>query len=161
MGLCAIRNEDRSCDIGRRCLIGVNRHLVAGFIGAAVLLGCVSRPVPTPTRALGPGEAWLPVTNWTLPDGSTLLCAGGGFVGDFRLRGSPIDPRLVWMANPDGSRTDLSWPSGYSARFVPGLEVLDQNGRVVGRDGTLVTGGCSTQEHGVMSVELDTAESST
>jgi hypothetical protein len=59
------------------------------------------------------------------------------------------------MVYPNGARTDLSWPVGYSARFVPTLEVLDGSGRVVGRDGTLVTGGCSTQEPGVMFVELE------
>jgi hypothetical protein len=132
-----------------------DRHAFGALLAAIVLLGCVSRPVPTPTRPLGPGEAWLPIANWTLPDGSTLLCAGGGFVGDIRLRGAANDPRLAWMVYPDGSRTELSWPVGYSARFVPRLEVLDGAGRVVGRDGSLVTGGCSTQEPGVMYVELE------
>ena len=97
----------------------MSRHGIAALLLTAVLASCASRPIPTPSRALGPGERWLPVANWTLPDGSTLLCAGVGFVGDIRLRGAPDDPRLVWMVYPDGSRTDLAWPVGYSARFAP------------------------------------------
>jgi hypothetical protein len=139
----------------------MHRHVLAALAASCVLAACIARPVPTPSRPLGPGEQWLPVANWTLPSGDTFLCAGGGFVQDIRLRGAPDDPRLVWMVYPDGGRTDLSWPAGYSARFVPTLEVLDGSGRVVGRDGTLVTGGCGTQEPGVMFVELESVAPTT
>jgi hypothetical protein len=58
------------------------------------------------------------------------------------------------MIGPDGDRTELAWPVGYRARFDPGLELLTADARIVGREGTLVTGGCATVERGVMSVEL-------
>lgn len=123
----------------------------------AVLLvaACSSRPAPTPQRTLGPGERWVPIANWTTSGGQQVLCAGGGFPGVIRLRGSPDDPRLVWMVDAGGARTDLAWPVGYSARFTPELELLDNSARVVGRQGSLVVGGCQTADHGVMSVELE------
>jgi hypothetical protein len=75
-----------------------------------------------------------------------------------RLRGSPIDPRLVWMVWPDGHRTELGWPVSYSARFTPQLELLDGNGHVIARDGSRIEGGCSTADPQVMSVDFAAQE---
>jgi hypothetical protein len=130
--------------------------LVAMLTLGLLLTACAGRPPEaTPSRQLGSGEHWVPVFNWW-KDGQELLCAGGGFIGDIRLRGSPDDPRLVWMVWPDGHRTELGWPVGYSARFTPRLELLDAAGQVVAHDGTLVTGGCSTADPQIMWVELAT-----
>jgi len=41
-----------------------------------------------------------------------------------------------------GRRIDLVWPPGYSAQFNPGLEVLDERGKVLFRAGDIVQGGC-------------------
>jgi hypothetical protein len=41
-------------------------------------------------------------------------------------------------------RRDVIWPPGYVARFTPMLEVLDETGRVIFRDGDAVSGGCTT-----------------
>ena len=129
---------------------GLLALIATGLLAAA----CVVAPPPTPFGSLNPGEIWVPVANWRLPDGQQLLCAGGGFVGDYRLHGSSDSPRIVWMIGPDGDRTELAWPVGYRARFDPGLELLTADGRIVGREGTLATGGCASAERGVMSVEL-------
>jgi hypothetical protein len=116
-------------------------------------VGCsLPEPSASPSRALGPGEQWLPVAYW----GQSFLCAGGGFVGDFRLHGSPDDPRLAWMTWPDGSRRELGWDPGTSARFNPSLEVLGPDGAVVAREGSMVTGGCGTAETNVMYVDFMT-----
>jgi hypothetical protein len=113
-------------------------------VSVALAVGCgptPSRlPVPTPNRALGAGETWLPVAT-KLFDG-TALCGGGGFVEDIRLRGSADDPRLAWLVFPGGSRREVSWRPGYSARFTPLIEVLDGRGDVVARDGSQALGGC-------------------
>jgi hypothetical protein len=122
---------------------------------AVLVAACSSRPAATPQRSLGPGERRVPTVNLTTPEGQQLLCAGGGFVEEVRLRGSPDDPRLVWMVDRDGARTDLAWPVGYSAPFTPDLELLDNSGRVVGRQGSLVVGGCETADPGVMWVDLE------
>ena len=110
-----------------------------------IVASCAFGPAATPSRALGSGERWLPVANF----GSNGLCAGGGYIGDFRLHGAADDPRLTWMIRPDGTRAELAWPIGYSARFTPNLEVLDDRGQRVAVEGSLVTGGCATFDAGV------------
>lgn len=110
-----------------------------------VLGSCGSPPTATPSRTLGPGERWLPVADF----GNDGLCAGGGTVGDVRLHGAADDPRLAWMIGPDGRRTELAWPVGYSARFTPKLEVLDDHGQRVAVESSLVTGSCATDDAGV------------
>lgn len=69
-------------------------------------------------------------------------CRGIGL--DAMLTGSPSDPRIAWLTGSGGRRIDITWPPGYTARFTPRLEVLDGTGDVVFRDGSQVTGGCTT-----------------
>ena len=88
-------------------------------------------------------------------NGTRVLCAGGGFVGGYFLRGSSTDSRSAWMTFPDGSRHELAWPVGYSARFVPALEVLDDTAHVIAREGSPVGGGCLTQDRDVWFVDFD------
>ena len=114
--------------------------IAVGLFAGSILAGCATlsaRPIPTPPRPLGPGEVWLPIIDWG--DGH-FLCAGGGTIGDFRVHGSAADPRIVWMTEPDGREQTLVWLPGTSARFVPGLELLDPHGTVIAREGSLITG---------------------
>ena len=80
-----------------------------------------------------------------------MLCAGVGWVAGHVLTGSPNDPRLVWMMVGD-KRAELEWPVGYSARFSP-LELLNENGFVVGREGSELAGGCEMGDN-IWQVEL-------
>lgn len=98
-------------------------------------------PAASPIRTLGPGEIALPTVDW-----GSALCAGVGFVGDFRVHGSPDDPRLVWLTKPDGTRVELAWDPGTSARFTPDLEILGPSGEVIAQEGSLATGGCGTPQ---------------
>lgn len=112
-------------------------------------------PAATPARSLGHGERWVPVAIWTR-GGLFFTCSGTGWVGGGSpLSGSPTDPRLVWTFR-HGKRLELGWPVGYSARFTPNLELLDEQGNVVGREGDELIGGCETAEHGVWFVGLPT-----
>jgi hypothetical protein len=76
------------------------------------------------------------------------LDTGGGCRGvglDARIAGDPSDPRLVWLLdNQGGGREEVVWPTGYSARFTPQVEVLDEHGMVAFRQGDVVSGGCVT-----------------
>lgn len=110
---------------------------------------------PTPPRALGVGEMWVPVELWQPVNGIPVACGGVGYEGEFRLHGSPTEPRVVWMTFPDGTRRELAWPLGYSARFTPELELLDETGLVVAREDSVVTGGCGTPQSGVLWVSLE------
>jgi hypothetical protein len=104
-----------------------------GFVSVAT----ASFP-PSPRPSLSGGLYALPTTNWL----SGGICAGVGL--DAVLRGSPNDPRVAWLENKLGgqSRTEVTWPAGYRARFSPNIEILDENGNVVLREGDAVTGAC-------------------
>ena len=133
------------------------RALIGLAIATSIVAACATSVPPprTPPRALGPGEAWVPVELWEPINGVAVACGGVGYEGEFRLHGSPTDARLVWMTFPDASRHELAWPLGYSARFTPGLELLDEQGQVVGREGSRIVGGCETPKQGVMWVDLE------
>lgn len=103
-------------------------------------------------RTLGPGEYSLPVAV-SLFNG-THLCGGGGFVTEPRLRGSPDDPRLVWMVDPGGKRMELAWPPGSSVRFTPRLEVLNARGDAVAFDGSRAASACGTGDDNAMYVDF-------
>lgn len=72
-------------------------------------------------------------------------CRGVGT--DLIIHGSATDPQVTWATRPDdGQRVEILWPVGYSARFVPQLEVLDATGKVIAHDGDWLTGGCGAGE---------------
>ena len=101
----------------------MRRGLLVGTV--ALLLGaCGATPAPT-----------LP----TLPT-DVQACAGVG--NDGTLAGSPTDPRVAWLAEPQGGRVEIVWPHGYTARFDPDLAVVDASGKVVYRAGDRPGGGC-------------------
>jgi hypothetical protein len=65
------------------------------------------------------------------------------------VRGSASDPDVAWIVRlSSGERSNVTWPDGYTARFAPGLEILDASGRVVLRDGDFVDGTCGTDSGG-------------
>jgi hypothetical protein len=102
------------------------------------IVACVSPASPSASiRVLGPDEQWL---RSTPPAG---LCAGGGTTAQIRLHGSSSDSRLAWLTLPDGALRQLSWPPGTSARFAPDLEVIGPDGRVIAREGSVITGTCT------------------
>lgn len=68
-------------------------------------------------------------------------CRGVGT--DMVIHGSATDPRVTWATSIDGQvRVEITWPVGYAARFVPDLEVLDETGKVIAREGDHLTGVC-------------------
>jgi hypothetical protein len=103
---------------------------------------------PKPNSSPLDGLYQLPTMNW-LPGGA---CAGVGL--DAVLRGSPTDARVAWLDSTLGgpARLDVTWPAGYHARFTPKIEILDENGSVVLRDGDAVTGACGPGA-GLLSLE--------
>jgi hypothetical protein len=118
-----------------------------GQLGAVGGWGFVSAEDPTyvpAVRTLPSGALALPTTN-QLAGGA---CAGVGV--DAVLHGSAADPRIAWLTeNLDPAapaRLDVVWPAGYRARFAPGLEILDENAKVVLQEGDRVTGLCSGVE---------------
>ena len=69
----------------------------------------------------------------TLP-GQSVACSVVQI--DAVLEGSATDPAIAWLADAgSGKRLQALWPHDYSARFDPGLAVIDQFGTVVLRAG--------------------------
>jgi hypothetical protein len=59
------------------------------------------------------------------------------------LHGSVSDLRVTWATDrASGGRFELLWPMGYQARFTPQLELLDERGTAVAREGDLIIGSC-------------------
>lgn len=127
------------------------RAVPAGaLVGLTLLLaGCASRgptetPLPTSTATpLPSGYVRIARLSGVPPAPTPVECLGVGF-GDAVLRGDPNAPEKVWIEVVDapGStpRRSVTWPAGFVARFTPRLELLDADGRVVARDGDLLTG---------------------
>jgi hypothetical protein len=103
----------------------VKRLLVVGTAGL-LLAACGATPAPS-----------LPTLSQENPP-----CAGVGT--EATLTGTPTDPRLAWMVDPQGGRHEIVWPRGFTARFDPDLAVLDASGKVVYRAGDKIDGGCVT-----------------
>lgn len=127
-------------------------HLAA--ISAVLILAsvaCSAGPTPPPSPSLRPGEIALTAVQLEL-NGAPVLCAGGGFVERVTLHGAADAPGVTWLEFDDGTdrRETAVWPQGYRARFVPDLEVLDERGDVVAREGDVVEGGCPMPPGGMM-----------
>jgi hypothetical protein len=91
---------------------------------ALLVAACVTRPtLPLPTLASYNGG-----------------CRGVGL--EATLAGSRTDPRVAWLLGAGGSRQEIIWPPGFTARFDPNLAVLDADGEVVYRAGDRIEGGC-------------------
>lgn len=101
---------------------------VLAFSIALVLAGC------------GPSRLDLPTT-------SLESCSGYGIAAV--LRGDAADPDVAWIErHPTRERIDAVWPTGFTARFDPELEILDSSGRVVMREGDYVNGTCGVVAEG-------------
>ena len=72
-------------------------------------------------------------------------------ISNATLRGDPADPRVTWLEFPHG-RTEIVWPRGYSARFVPRLEVLNERGQVAIRGGDSVGAACALADDTLLMV---------
>jgi hypothetical protein len=107
-----------------------------GFVPAAN-----SPDPPSPRPPMRDGLIALPTTNWLeTPD---TICAGVGL--DAVLHGSPNDPYVAWLENRVAAgRDEILWPAGYRARFRPDLEILNESGIVVFREGDAISGTCVT-----------------
>lgn len=100
--------------------------ITAGVLALALAGGCANTPPPSPL---------LP----TLAS-DTGGCRGIGLAAT--IAGSPSDARVAWLS-VDGQRRDVVWPTGFSARFAPRLEILDAFGTVVFREGDQIDGACT------------------
>lgn len=135
----------------------VTLTLLAPFMLAACLEFGYN-PTPSIDLKASSADATIPPGEIALPAGRPAVsgtppaCAGVGL--EAVLRGDSHDPRIAWlMDTTSGTRLDVTWPPGYRARFAPKLEVLDESGTVVLRDGDPITGACVTSDPNIHQLE--------
>jgi len=116
---------------------------LAPLLLAPLLFACTPAPQPITGSIIA-----LPARGGGNEDG----CESAGIGIAAVLRGSPSDPRVVWLENflDGGGRQEVVWPQGFSARFAPRLEVLDSGGRIVMREGDYVDSACARLEPGLL-----------
>lgn len=109
-------------------------------MGVALALGLVGC---TPANSVTPAPTASPSWHvFALPTVEGVNGCAGLALHDATLMGNPADGRLVWLQGED-IRLDIAWPPGYRARFVPGVEILNEQGVVVLRQGDPIEGACS------------------
>jgi hypothetical protein len=101
---------------------------------------------PSATNA-GPS---LPPLATLQVSGPNAICAGVGLIAV--LRGNPSDPHLAWIEQfpRGGGRQEVIWPAGFSARFTPLLEILDETGLPLIHEGDFVGGACGSPQPGTV-----------
>lgn len=109
--------------------------------------GCAARSdqdasvVVFPTPSLAAGELPLPELGFVAPSPRLERgCAGIG-LADATLQGDAGDRWVAWHS-VGGRRRDVTRPRGYRARFPDGLEILEESGAVVLRQGDQVEVAC-------------------
>ena len=122
---------------------GIRVALMAVLVclGAAACARPTVSPSPLPAVTadgiLLPGTTW-----WPAPPATPPPCAGVGL--DAILHGGAADPAITWIEDrASGGRGEVTWPTGFRARFEPDLLVVDLTGRIVHREGDAIDGGCS------------------
>lgn len=102
------------------------------ILAAALMAACAGAPIPGPS----------PQASRKLPTIAvdTGACRDIGL--DAILHGDPDDPRLAWLVLASGRRQEIVWRPGFSARFMPGLQILDSSNVPVLQDGDRVLGAC-------------------
>lgn len=82
-----------------------------------------------------------------LPTASAESCAGRAVPAV--LRGDAADATVAWIEGYwSHERIDVVWPTGFTGRFDPDLEILDPSGRVVLREGDYIDGTCGVVSQG-------------
>ena len=115
----------------------------AGLLVLIVLAACTSTSLPSVAPApLRSGYVAITTLLGIKPSADNAACMGVGF-GDAYLRGDPAAAEPVWIELASGSggdaRRSVTWPAGFRARFAPRLALLDASGRIVAREGDLLT----------------------
>ena len=79
-----------------------------------------------------------PVTLRTAsPEQDQAFCAGYTLI-EATVRADPASPGNPWLEVPDGTRYEVIWPIGYSARLADRVELVNSGGAVEAREGDVL-----------------------
>lgn len=104
------------------------------------------RPSPTPSLAsltdptlVPPTLVASPVQLPTWPEAHVSGVCPQAVLGGVTLRGDVASyTRPVWVDSRSGEQLNITWPHRFTARFNPALELLNERGEVVARDGDVL-----------------------
>jgi hypothetical protein len=99
----------------------------------------IAASLETASATPAPSPAWV-----ALPMGDIQAACGAPLSGAV-LQGSATNPRIAWLQMADGTTHNVVFPPGYFARFDPGLEIVNEAGRVVLQAGQSVDRACTWQ----------------
>ena len=89
----------------------------------------------------------VPLATSEPPAAGQLEACPNALLASVRLEGDPAQRPAVWVVGQDGRRLSILWRHGFSARFTPRLELLDEDGDVVAREGDVLNlGGVDISE---------------
>jgi hypothetical protein len=116
----------------------LRRDIGIVMLGVVIVLAIITllQQPASPFSGLPAGVVRIPTSVMsTDPD---LLCNLGAVVPPLSgvLRGDKADEAWpVWLTDAGGRDIYVRWPSGWSARFDPAVELLDERGRVAASAG--------------------------
>jgi hypothetical protein len=123
----------RATELGDRGGRQMRRTLTAVAVGitvAVALAGCAWRSSLTSTDG-------LLTFSWR----SDVSCSEGSaarpVVGTLRGQADARGP--IWLEAEDGVHLSVAWPDGFTVSFSPTVELRDDRGEVVARDGDQIT----------------------
>lgn len=119
---------------------------VAAVFGRRASEGQVAASLSPSAPAASPSTAHLVVVIPTMPPPQVPHGCPQAARGGLVLRGDPDATPAVWLESQDHDILRVVWPHGFTARFDPTLELLDERGMVVASEGqTLATVGGQMQ----------------
>jgi hypothetical protein len=132
----------------------MRRSLSLGLLATFAAMALSSCTTPQSSVSDRPSPSATPETFTLATEPWRGGCAGISVVAT--LHGDPADPRVVWLdvlnLSGDGRprRFEVLWyPSGFTARFSPELEVFGPDGMLVAHEGDDVWGACGVEAEGV------------
>lgn len=126
-------------------LATVGAAIVLLAVGVAVLRLGGFAPGPGQTASPvspAPQPSGTPVAGFVLPTWPTPIEHGlcpAAHMGRVTLRSDRTSSTAaIYVESFGGERRSILWPYGFSARFTPDLELLNERGEVVAREGDLM-----------------------
>lgn len=117
-----------------------NRRIVAVLalgLAAPLVSGCQSSASTDPVSTITKGSDRLRTFTWSDDVLCELSKAARPVSGVLRGQRGANEP--VWLEGPGAQHLSVVWPAGFTIAFSPIVELRDEKGNLVARDGAVIT----------------------